>query len=96
MNRSEYNSYLASVEAFYGAEDIDGLTDSGRSTEYFSKSPCDCCRRPEHGTRVDMVGYRVGRGTLPAIPYTYSVCVDCEYFAEYGRLDDATMIALDD
>lgn len=55
---------------------------------YFSGQPCDCCQRPLAGNRRDCIGYNP---TTEEIQGIYSVCDDCEYYCEYGQLDDMTM-----
>jgi hypothetical protein len=54
---------------------------------YFSWNPCDCCGRPEGGDRMDANGYNPTTQEIEE----FVICTDCEYYAEYGRLDDTTM-----
>ena len=54
----------------------------------FSWRPCDCCNRPLGGERYHATGYQRGLDEI----YEYEVCGDCIYYAEYGRLDDLTML----
>jgi hypothetical protein len=58
---------------------------------YYSNSSCDCCGA-EAGDREDATGYNPTTKQVQR----YSICTDCVYYAEYGRLDDKTMEGLDD
>jgi len=57
---------------------------------YFSWKPCECCGSHLGGDRVDCNGYNPETQEI----YEYSVCIDCEYYAEYGQLDDMTMLEI--
>jgi hypothetical protein len=54
---------------------------------YFSWNACDCCGRPEGGDRMDANGWNPTTQEIEE----FVICTDCEYYAEYGRLDDTTM-----
>jgi len=94
MTYLEYVKYKRAVAAFFRNEGIENLSiitdeDTGDTQEsYFSHSSCDCCKRPLGGDRYDASGYNKKDKEI----YTYSVCPDCLYFAEYGQLDDMTMM----
>lgn len=67
--------------------------DSGEINQesYFSWRPCDCCGTSLGGNREDATGYNRERNAIQS----YSVCEDCVYFAEYGQLDDTTMMEME-
>ena len=70
----------------------DHLHDSNSDYEcepYFSYKPCDCCLRSLGGMRHDVIANHPTAGILE-----YSVCDDCVYYNEYGKLDDLTMLNL--
>lgn len=57
---------------------------------FFSWGRCDCCKTKLGGNRVDASGYDI----LNKEAREFVVCEDCIYYAEYGCLDDATMLAI--
>jgi hypothetical protein len=101
MTAKEYAAYEANVARFFEREGLDNLStlptedDDGEPIEdrtgepYFSNRPCECCRRRWAGDRYDCNGYNP---TTRKVQEPYAVCVDCVYYAEYGRLDDMTML----
>lgn len=58
---------------------------------FFSWSPCDCCQSPLGGNREHATGYNPTTKEIQE----YTICEDCAYYAEYGRLDDRTMDEMD-
>lgn len=54
---------------------------------FFSWRPCDCCGSSLGGNREHATGYNREKDEIRE----YTVCEDCIYYAEYGRLDDTTM-----
>jgi hypothetical protein len=58
---------------------------------FFSWRPCECCRRPLGGDRQHATGWNPTTREIQE----YDICVDCLYYAEYGRLDDTTMLELE-
>lgn len=54
---------------------------------YFSWRHCDCCGTHLGGNREHATGYNRSLDEIRE----YSVCEDCVYYAEYGRLDDRTI-----
>lgn len=95
MNAREYKEYCSTVNAFFKREGITNLTaiadDDGDVEAHFSSRNCDCCDRPLGGDREDCEG-----STESGEVFEYSICLDCVYFAEYGRLDDQTMMEIED
>jgi len=58
---------------------------------YFAWRPCDCCCSPFGGLRVFAAGWNHADPPATRIK-EYSICTDCEYYNEYRRLDDRTML----
>lgn len=58
----------------------------------FSWQPCECCLRPLGGDRYPASGVNTETKDVQE----YSVCVDCYYYSAYGRLDDTTMMEVED
>jgi len=90
MNKAEYKQYEAAVKEFFFLEGIQNLS-SGADREcnepHFSWQRCDCCQRPLGGDREFATGFNPTTKEVRE----YEICMDCVYYAEYGRLDDATM-----
>lgn len=90
-NQKDYDEYKKRVEDFFTREGINSLSVSENFQNcepYFSWADCDCCNRPLGGNRYDCDGYNPTTREIT----TYSVCMDCAYYAEYGQLDDMTML----
>jgi len=98
MNKQEYKEYEEAVADFFQGEGINCLSadpdhyEEGCIEPHFSWSPCDCCCRPEGGDRTYCCGYNP---TTKEVQDGYSICNDCYYYAEYGRLDDTTMLDIE-
>ncbi len=90
MNKAEYQEYEARVKAFFDSEGITNLS-SIDGESYYSKHLCDCCHDIA-GDREDCNGYNPTTGQIQE----YSVCTDCVYYAEYGCLDDKTMLEIEE
>ena len=92
MNKTEYKQYENKVADFFNKEGINNLTgtsdENGNVEPYFSWHRCDCCGSSLGGDRYDCNGYNP---TTKETQSEYTVCSDCVYYAEYGRLDDMTM-----
>ena len=54
---------------------------------FFSWRPCEVCQTRLGGNRIDASGY-----SRTGVIYEFVICTDCEYYAEYGQLDDMTMM----
>jgi hypothetical protein len=93
MDAKQYKEYEESVRAFFertGVQNLSSLPeeDENYSEPFFSWRPCDCCGTHLGGTRENANGYNpTTKEVLDLI-----VCEDCIYYAEYGRLDDMTMM----
>jgi len=91
----DYQTYQAAVESFFEGEGITNLSscsdedcDDCGGEPHFSWSWCDCCNRDLGGDRHHATGWNP---TLREVQ-EYRVCSDCVYYAEYGELDDCTML----
>lgn len=97
MNKQEYAAYESWVRQFMEREGLANLTtistEDGENAEpYFSWWPCECCRRSLGGDRYGCNGYIPATGEVST---EFSICPDCMYYAEYGRLDDQTMLSIE-
>jgi len=96
MNKRDYAEFERRFAAFMAHEGLANLSTiadaSGKTEPYFSWRACDCCGRRFGGDRYDCNGY-IPRGNR--VSDVYAVCTDCMYYAEYGRLDDATMMEVE-
>lgn len=96
MTKQEYQNYCDRFARFMQTHGLCNLTaksdENGTSEPYFSWSPCECCHRPLGGDRYDADGYSATQNC--ALEFT--VCPDCIYYAEYGQLDDMTMLEMEE
>ena len=94
MNKSDYAKYEDKVKKFFKDEGIANLTCSSKysAEPFFSWNTCDCCRTPEGGDRLEANGYNPTTESIQE----YIICTDCEYYVEYGRLDDVTMFSVEE
>lgn len=60
---------------------------------FFSWRPCDCCGAHLGGDRYRASGYNRKENRVQVYE---EVCTDCIYYAEYGQLDDITMMELEE
>jgi len=95
MNKDEYRDYQRAVTRFFEQEGVNNLSaiadDDGTiepSFSYFS-SGCDCCGRTLGGNAYQANGFNPTTGEIQEYD---EVCEDCIYYAEYGQLDDQTML----
>jgi hypothetical protein len=68
-------------------EECEADYDESHGDPYFSWHPCECCGGTLGGNRIDVLA-NCGDSEVRE----YAICEDCYYFAEYGRLDDTTML----
>jgi hypothetical protein len=94
LDYAEYEQRVADFFAQEGITNLSGETDAEGNTiqNDFSRRPCECCHRPLAGTRIFASGYEPQTHEIK----NYWICTDCEYYAEYGRLDDTAMMDLKD
>ena len=108
MTIKDYNEYVKRVEAMMEKYDIHhfsptpskvcdyetehpGDCDCEEYIEpYFSWDSCDCCGSTLGGDRYDVDTYSKRDNEV----LEFSICSDCLFFAEYGQLDDMTMMDL--
>lgn len=91
MTKKEYLDYQERVADFFERQRVENLSADSDSEPYFSWRPCDCCNRPLGGDRYPATGYNREAGEV----YEFEVCPDCVYYAEYGQLDDQTMLDIE-
>jgi len=91
MTRKEYSEYEAAVAEFFANEGVTNLSRMDDDESFFSWRPCDCCRTYLGGDRIKANGYNPSTKEVQE----YTICVDCEYYVEYGQLDDMTMLDMD-
>ena len=60
-----------------------GIDYDSASESYFTWRSCDCCGRLG-GDKETATGYNPTTKEI----YTYEICLDCVYYAEYGQLCD--------
>lgn len=91
-----YAEYEAAVAAFFEREGLANLStvseEEGCCEPFFSWSRCDCCGTSLGGDRYKCNGFNP---TTREVQEYSTVCGDCMYYAEYGRLDDTTMMEIE-
>ena len=96
MNKKEYQEYEKAVNDFFEREGINCLSQQPIDPNadeleyddpYFSPRPCDVCGGMA-GDRRMCNGFNE---ETEEIQGDYEVCQDCEYYVEYGCLNDAAM-----
>jgi hypothetical protein len=91
MTKQEYKDYEERVARFFDKEGINNLSGDGEWQD-FDHRPCECCKRPLGGQREHASGYNPATKEVQE----YEICSDCLYYAEYGQLDDMTMMDMTD
>lgn len=104
MTQEEYAAYEQTVAEFIRREEIDFLStgtwdyehnpNDARPENYsdeswFSHYPCECCGTGLGGQREYLYATHQSGMRLQ-----YSICSDCVYYLNYGRLDDMTMMEI--
>ena len=97
MNKQDYKEYEQAVSDFFAGEGITNLStintiDGDALEPDFSNRSCDCCGSTLGGDRYQCNGWNPTLRTIEDYP---SVCQDCVYYAEYGQLDDMTMLEIE-
>jgi hypothetical protein len=90
MTKQEYADYEAAVAEFF-SHGLCNLSSEGEP--FFSWSSCQCCGTRLGGDRYECNGYN--EQTKEVEEYN-RICSDCVYYAEYGRLDDSTMMDMEE
>lgn len=97
-NATDYAQYQADVTTFIEREHIKHLSTSCRDSAdfenpdapegepWFSWRPCECCKSGLGGMREYLYALD-GQGGM----VQFTICEDCVYYVNYGRLDDQTM-----
>jgi hypothetical protein len=88
MTKTDYTAYEVRVATFMKDEHINCLSSEGEP--YYSVHRCDCCRNTDAGQRYFATGFNPATREV----YEFQICSDCAYYAEYGQLDDMTMLDL--
>jgi len=88
MTQEDYTEFKESVEEFFKTEGITNLSREGEP--FFSWSHCNCCGGSLGGDREKATGFNPTTKEIQE----YTVCTDCLYYAEYGQLDDMTMLRI--
>jgi hypothetical protein len=94
MNAKEYREYQESVHDFFDKEGITHLSIQSED-DYepsFSSESCDCCGTYLGGDRYTCNSYNP---KTKEVQSDYSICPNCYYFAEYGKLNDQTMMNIE-
>ena len=91
MNREKYKEYEARVAHFLKEEGLTSVSSTGDENE-FSWTHCECCGSSFGGSRYTVSGYAPETREV----FEYEVCDDCLYYLEYGRLDDQTMMDMEE
>ncbi|MCI0659993.1 MAG: hypothetical protein L0220_02860 [Acidobacteria bacterium] len=91
MTKAEYTAFEERFAGFMWSEKLASLHSTGIGEE-FSSRPCECCGSHLAGSRERMVGLNSGGDRVGH----YWVCCDCMTYAEFGQLDDLTMLSIDD
>ncbi len=94
----DYHEYQQRVAEFFQREGVDSIfgvsnAEGEPDTNEFSKQPCDVCQRSLAGAREHYQGHQL---FFPGHTLDFWICTDCVYYLEYGKLDDATMMAIGD
>ena len=82
----DYRKYQRTVELFQQEFKLSHLSTGDNS--WYSGDRCDCCNDGDGGERYDLFAHQEGNAEV----VSFSVCGDCVYYIEYGKLDDATML----
>ena len=101
MTSAKYDAYVLSVDAFMALNEIehsgpefseeDEGENAGRWEPFFSWSACGCCGSQLGGNREHYVFV-----CKDGARFTEDICTDCVYYLEYGKLDDQTMMEVED
>jgi hypothetical protein len=91
MTAAEYRTYEETVNTFLHTEGVRNLSCGEDCCPSFSWTPCDCCKSPLGGSRHEMTAYHEETKQV----LEFSICEDCVYYSAYGRLDDTTMMELE-
>lgn len=85
----DYRKYKRTVDLFVTEFKLSHLSTGNEN--HFSWDRCDCCQDGDGGERYDLLAHQEGNSEV----VSFSICVDCVYYVNYSRLDDATMLAIE-
>lgn len=85
----DYRKYKRTVELFQQEFKLSHLS-TGEKT-WFSWDRCDCCQDGDGGERYGLYAHQEGNSEV----VSFSICVDCVYYVNYGKLDDSTVTAIE-
>ncbi len=90
MTKQQYAEYKERVAEFFSH----GLVNLSSTCDepFFSWSSCECCLNPLGGDRYTANGYNQETDEIEEYD---CICSDCIYYAEYGQLDDQTMMDME-
>ncbi len=92
MNKKEYAEYEEKFKSFMDENGLDNLSiKQGEDEPYFTWRKCDVCGA-EAGSRYLCNGYISSKREIMD---NIEACEDCVYYAEYGQLDDMTMLEIE-
>lgn len=89
MTKQEYCQYEKTINAWIASAKYP--SNCHNVTPWYSYLPCEICHRRLAGDR-----YRAKSIALDGEILEWDICGDCRYYLEYGRLDDMTMLDMDD
>ena len=93
--KADYAEYEADVAAFIAREGLSFIStgtndgEHGDVDPWFSWRPCGCCGCTLGGNRVYLWAWS-GETRVQ-----FEICEDCDYYINYGRLDDTTMARIE-
>lgn len=90
LTLADYREFQFAFARFFVSNGIELFTTKDNSEPFFSWSRCDCCDGSLGGNREEIVAV-----TLAGNLGEFTVCEDCVYYNEYGRLDDSTMLKME-
>lgn len=94
MNTTDYKAYQSKVARFLSINSVKPGCHSPLEDEaepYFSWRPCECCSSGLGGDRENYQ-FATESGEL----FEAEICSDCVYYLAYGRLDDMTMLGMEE
>ena len=91
MEKQEYKEYCKTVHKFFKDNNCHHLSIIEDKEAYFSWASCDCCNTKLGGDRYDCNSFDYSTREITG---PFSICTDCFYFAEFGELDDTTMMEM--
>jgi len=91
-NKTDYEAYQKTVAEFIEQEHLSFISAGVENNDpWFSGRPCECCQSALGGMREHMHAIE----EESQIQVEYTICEDCVYYLNYGRLDDTTMLRIE-